>query len=85
MSMLSDRSHVELPKPLLPLGGVPLMSRWVEDLHEAGVSSQDIFVVTNAHFHDQFVSWAGSAPGGQEFPVDNIVNDGMHFSLWLHS
>lgn len=45
-----------VPKPLLPVGGVPLLTRWIRLLEEAGVT--DIIVVTNARYFDHFSKWS---------------------------
>ena len=46
-----------VPKPLLPLGGVPLISRWLDLLARERERISTICVVTNNRFYSQFVSW----------------------------
>ena len=46
-----------VPKPLLPLGGVPLISRWLDLLSSEVERITNICVVTNDKFYTQFVSW----------------------------
>jgi len=45
----------ERPKPLLPVGGVPILQRICESAGKAGVDR--IYVVTNHRFADHFYSW----------------------------
>jgi len=45
-----------VPKPLLPIGGKPLISRWVEDLLALGIVD-GIYVVTNAYNNSMFHTW----------------------------
>lgn len=60
-------------KPLLPLGGKPLISYWVEQLEQSKiVSKSDIFLVVNDQFYLQFIHWAQD----EDFPIENVINDG---------
>lgn len=61
-----------LPKPLVPVGGVPLISHWLRILAEADIHCDDVYVVTNAHFYAQFAAWARN----EGFPLSHITNDG---------
>jgi NDP-sugar pyrophosphorylase family protein len=61
-----------LPKPLVPLGGVPLITRWLAQLAEAGVQQSDVYLVCNQFYHDAFLKWAQDTG----FPVENVINDG---------
>ncbi len=59
-------------KPLLEVGGKPVLSHTVERLEDVeGLS--EIVVVTNARFHRQFVEWAATASAA--VPV-RILDDG---------
>ncbi|XP_062503691.1 uncharacterized protein LOC134180533 [Corticium candelabrum] len=49
-------SLVGIPKPLLLVGGVALVSRWIRLLEAAGVT--EIIVVTNDKYFDQFSKWS---------------------------
>lgn len=43
-----EHSHLAgLPKPLLPIGGKPLISHWMKFLLEVGASGEDVFVVVS--------------------------------------
>ena len=46
-----------VPKPLLPLGGIPLISRLLDLLSSEEERITTICVVTNDKFYSQFVSW----------------------------
>jgi len=48
------------PKPLLPIGGRPLLDRVLESL--AGVGADQTYVVTNAKFAPHFRAWAATRP-----------------------
>lgn len=48
------------PKPLLPVGGRPMLDRVLESL--AGVAAEKIYVVTNAKFAPHFRQWAAARP-----------------------
>jgi glucose-1-phosphate thymidylyltransferase len=48
------------PKPLLPVGGRPMLDRLLESL--AGVGADQTYVVTNAKFAPQFGDWAAARP-----------------------
>lgn len=59
-------------KPLLDVGGKPVLSHTLARLQEVeGLS--EVVVVTNARFHDQFVVWAKSAPAGVRV---RVLDDG---------
>uniref|UniRef100_A0A6A7G933 Glucose-1-phosphate adenylyltransferase-like n=2 Tax=Hirondellea gigas TaxID=1518452 RepID=A0A6A7G933_9CRUS len=61
-----------VPKPLVPLGGIPLISKWITELERSEIEVSDIFVVSNQRFYHLFVQWAKNF----DFPVANIINDG---------
>ena len=48
------------PKPLLPVGGRPMLDRLLESL--AGVGADQTYVVTNAKFAPHFGEWAATRP-----------------------
>jgi glucose-1-phosphate thymidylyltransferase len=48
-----------IPKPLLPVGGRPMLD-WILD--RAGEGTDDVHVVTNARYADQFEEWARGRP-----------------------
>lgn len=62
------------PKPLLPVGALPLASHWMRALGEAnarGRHVEHVYVVTNELFHAKFKAWA------QDYgSFVTVVNDG---------
>jgi glucose-1-phosphate thymidylyltransferase len=48
------------PKPLLPVGGRPMLDRLLDSL--AGVGAEQTYVVTNAKFAPHFGAWAAGRP-----------------------
>lgn len=56
------------PKPLLPVGGKPILDWLVEDLSDA---VDEFLVVTNHKFADQFADWSGTHREGI-----TVVDDG---------
>ncbi|XP_030064861.1 uncharacterized protein LOC115473855 [Microcaecilia unicolor] len=58
-----------LPKPLLPVGHLPLISHWVAAF-DAIDDVADIFVVTNDHYYAKFEEWA------QRHKSVTVINDG---------
>lgn len=56
-------------KPLLPVGACALISHWLRALTLSACVDQ-VFVVTNALYHEAFQLWA------QEFPGVQVLNDG---------
>lgn len=60
-----------LPKPLLPIGGIPLISRWMKLLEECPQTSGcEVFVVVNDSNRDSFVKWS------KDYPLVQLVSDG---------
>ena len=63
-----------LPKSLLPIGGQPLLTRWMNVFREASASSRiphvNVFVVINDCYKLSFEEWA------QDFPDVKLVSDG---------
>lgn len=60
------------PKPLLSIGGRALLDHLIEKL-EAIRSLDQIVIVSNARFYDQFVEWQKTTPTKKKI---TIVNDG---------
>ena len=60
------------PKPLLPIGDRVLLNHLVEKLEAIQLLDQ-IVIVSNARFYDQFVEWRKTAPTKKKI---TIVNDG---------
>ncbi|KAG8432788.1 hypothetical protein GDO86_017144 [Hymenochirus boettgeri] len=60
---------IGIPKPLLPIGGVPLISYWVEAI-EAIISVSDIAIITNNCYFNKFKEWA------HKYSSITILNDG---------
>ena len=61
----------DFPKPLLPVGGRPLIDYLVDRLVETGAFDR-LVLVTNARFYDHFLAWSRSRPG----PGITVVSDG---------
>lgn len=63
-----------VPKPLLPIGGIPLISHWMELLKECpSTNGADVYVVVNDSNYQRFEEWS------RNFPNVKIVSDGtMH-------
>ncbi|MEQ2300213.1 hypothetical protein AMECASPLE_023041 [Ameca splendens] len=53
---------VGVPKPLLPVGQCPLITRWILALSRSG-TVDGIYVVTNAVYQAAFEEWAAQFPG----------------------
>jgi glucose-1-phosphate thymidylyltransferase len=60
------------PKPLLPVAGKPMIEYIIEKILELGVVDH-IYIVTNARFYKNFVSWQESF--SCSIPI-KIINDG---------
>ncbi|KAM3917079.1 glucose-1-phosphate thymidylyltransferase-like isoform 2-T2 [Leptodactylus fuscus] len=65
----SLKDLISTPKPLLPIGGFPLISYWIEALR-AGHALQDIFIVTNNMYYAKFKEWA------KNYPSVTVISDG---------
>ncbi|XP_075686049.1 glucose-1-phosphate thymidylyltransferase-like isoform X2 [Rhinoderma darwinii] len=63
------RDLLGTPKPLLPIGGFPLISYWVEAL-KAEHDPQDVFIVTNEMYYSKFKEWA------KNYTFVTIISDG---------
>ncbi len=61
-----------VPKPLLPIHRVPLLTRWLRLLSAAAIPLSDVFVIGNAYNYQMLLEWASTAG----LPAENIVNDG---------
>ncbi|XP_069839639.1 glucose-1-phosphate thymidylyltransferase-like isoform X1 [Dendropsophus ebraccatus] len=57
------------PKPLLPIGGSPLISYWIEAL-QAELDPKDIFIVTNIIYYSKFKEWS------KNYPSVTVISDG---------
>ncbi|CAG8477769.1 7054_t:CDS:2 [Ambispora leptoticha] len=69
------KNLLNTPKPLLPLGpnNDALLTYWLNIFREAKIEiATTVYIVSNALYHSQFVSWAQV----QGFPTQNIVSDG---------
>lgn len=62
-------------KPLLPVGGRPVVERVLERLLEAP-SVDDVVVVTNGRFEDEFRAWLEELPSGWR-SRSRLVSDGV--------
>jgi glucose-1-phosphate thymidylyltransferase len=60
------------PKPLLPINGKPLINHIIDRISRLP-GLEDIMVVTNDKFHDQFLSWAAEC---QSVVPIHVINDG---------
>ena len=58
------------PKPLLPVGGRPILDWLIEDIHRVDIVDEFI-VVSNHKFVDQFRTWADK----QTLPI-TVLDDG---------
>ncbi|XP_040297915.1 glucose-1-phosphate thymidylyltransferase-like isoform X1 [Bufo bufo] len=54
------------PKPLLPVGGFPLISYWMEALK----ADHDIHIITNDMYYSKFEEWA------KNYPFVTVISDG---------
>ncbi len=67
-------SHLlNLPKPLLPVGEKPLISRWVEQVKSLRTGSVEVALVANELYLEAFKKWR-EEEGGRD--VVAIVSDG---------
>ena len=60
------------PKPLLSVGGKPILERIIEKLSEVD-EIDNIHVVTNNKFYDHFVEWRRKFPSTKNI---HVINDG---------
>jgi dTDP-glucose pyrophosphorylase len=60
-------------KGLIPINGQELVSHQLEQLRQAGVDSANIYVHTNAIYHQQYCEWAEKVG----IPRTNIFNNGV--------
>jgi NDP-sugar pyrophosphorylase family protein len=63
---------IGVPKPLVPINAMPLITRWVRLLQTHSVDVEDIFVIGNQYNHNMLQTWAKTC----QVPATNIVNDG---------
>jgi glucose-1-phosphate thymidylyltransferase len=71
-----------VPKPLLPIGGRPLLDYIIEDIDKLGVNR--IVISTNKKFADQFEYWVENKNKGREMSrieliVEPTLNHGTKF------
>jgi glucose-1-phosphate thymidylyltransferase len=62
---------LDKPKPLLPIGGKPVI-QFIVDLIEPLKEIDEIFIVTNQKFHENFKNWKNGAESSKKIV---IVND----------
>jgi glucose-1-phosphate thymidylyltransferase len=65
---------VDRPKPLLPVGGIPILERICGQLCDSGTFDR-IHVVTNHRFADHYQRWLGDARLRRALPVEVILHD----------
>src|SRR3989344_7836576 len=70
---LFDRMGYELPKPLLPIAGKPLIEHLIDRI--LVLQPTEIFVVTNTYFYQHLFAWQKSKSKAYPFPV-HVLNDG---------
>ncbi len=63
------------PKPLLPVGGVPIIERILEDIHKVK-ELDEVYVVTNEKFHTHFEKWRDKYEEEKDGIPITIINDG---------
>jgi glucose-1-phosphate thymidylyltransferase len=61
------------PKPLLPVGNVPIINRIINKFTDDKVFFETIYIVTNSKFYNNFSEWSNSTRLQSEICV---VNDG---------
>ncbi len=71
-----------VPKPLLPVGGKPILDHIVDSVKKAG--AKRIVLSTNKKFYDQFRYWSESAElhgikGGVEIVMEPTMNHGEKY------
>jgi glucose-1-phosphate thymidylyltransferase len=62
------------PKPLLPVGGKPMLEHVLDNLMPID-DVEEIFIVTNAKFVEHFQKWAESYKTGHKTRPIKIIND----------
>jgi glucose-1-phosphate thymidylyltransferase len=65
---------IDRPKPLLPVGGVPILQRICGQLADAG-SFEAIHVVTNHRFASKYEQWLSEYRGPQPVRVPIVIHD----------
>ncbi len=61
------------PKGLVVIRGRPIVSYLYEQIKEAGINCDNIFIQTNARYYDQYHAWACSVG----IPSNNVINNGV--------
>ena len=66
-----------VPKPLLPVGGKPILDHIIDGV--AGLGVNRIVLSTNKKFSDQFKYWAeNKTASGFKMPIEIVVEPTMH-------
>lgn len=66
------------PKGLVIIRGKPMVQHQLEQLLQAGLTRDNIFVHTNAHYYSQYLTWAVSAGIPESNIFNNHVADNEH-------
>lgn len=61
------------PKGLVVIHGRPLADYLLQQLQRAGIDASNVYVQTNARYHNQYTAWAAS----QAIPPENVFNNGV--------
>ncbi|XP_071812038.1 mannose-1-phosphate guanylyltransferase catalytic subunit beta-like isoform X2 [Apostichopus japonicus] len=61
---------LNVPKPLLPIGSLPLSSHLMKMLNKTSNKIDKVYLVCNKFYHNQFLQWA------EEWPDLEIICDG---------
>ena len=69
---------IGVPKPLVPINSLPLLTRWVRLLlnSNSGLTPADIFIVGNAYNHIMLLTWLRTLEPAERIPETNVLNDG---------
>ncbi len=66
------------PKGLVTIQGKPVVQHQLEQLLEAGITRQDIFIHTNALYYQHYLNWAASAGIPADHVFNNLIYDNDH-------
>ena len=55
----------------MPIHSVPLLTRWLRSLDQAGIGLEDIFVVGNEYNHQMLIGWAN----GTQVRLETVEDD----------
>ncbi len=64
-----------VPKPLMPIGGSPLISRWVQQLEKCNHKIAEVAVVVNDLHFAQYDEWLKKEQESSNLDI-KLVNDG---------